>query len=364
MATVAHLVLRYDKGGLEMTALNLSRELKRRGHRSVVIALDGGGETFDLAQSEGHECIALSGRRFASLRFHRDLRRAVASVRPDVIHSHHFSALLHSGAAAGLAARRVHTEHSRRYLTDRADYRVALRMASLGVDRFVVVGQSMRDQYRDVVGIASHRLQVIVNGVDTRSFRPVSADERSVVRRELGLAGGPTIGSVGRLADVKNFAMLIRAVAAARGAAPNLELVLVGDGPERQSLESIATAVGIRDRVRFAGWQRDARPWLQALDVFALSSATEALPLALLEAMACGLPVLATTVGDVTGIVRDAECGILVPPTDEAGFTGGLGQLLQSDLGALGLAARQAAEREYSLDRMVDEYFRAYGIRP
>ncbi|MEZ4456895.1 MAG: glycosyltransferase [Gemmatimonadales bacterium] len=362
---VVHVVLKFDKGGLETTALNLSRELRRMNIRSSVLALDGGGETFELARSEGIECLPLSGRSMTSPGFHARVLGALRALRPTVVHTHHFSALLNTLPAGALAGpfRRTHTEHSRLYLADRADHRWLLRQASRRVPAFAVVGESMVDWYRNEVGISTSRLRVVVNGVDTGRFAPPSAEERAALRRQLGLPEGVLVGSVGRLASVKNYGLLIRAAAAARRVEPRVVLVLIGEGPEREALEAEARAAGLGDAVHFAGWQRDSAPWVRALDVFALSSLSEALPIALLEAMAAAVPVLGTEVGDVTGIVRASSAGLVTRPDDETGYHAALTQLVTSERRIdYGRAGRVAVERDYSIESMTRKYLDCYGI--
>ena len=362
--SVLHVVLRFDKGGLEMTALNLCRELRKRGHRSEVLALDGGGETFDLARSEGINCLDLGGRQMKSPWFHLRVLRALRSIRPDVVHTHHFSALVHT-LPAGLVAgrfRRVHTEHSRLYLEERPDYHRSLQWTSRAVDNFVVVGESMLSWYRDQIGVRPTSLQVIANGVDTARYCPAVPAERNALRQRLGLPAGVLVGSVGRLAAVKNYPMLLRALADVRKSRQDVGLVLVGDGPDRTVLETLCRELGLDGCVHFVGWQRETAPWLRALDLFALSSKSEAMPLALLEAMACGLPTLATAVGDVTAIVNDARGGVVVPSDDQGKYADALSVLAgMADRSHLGRSARAAVEGRYSIAAMTESYLKAYG---
>ncbi len=138
--------------------------------------------------------------------------------------------------------------------------------------------------------------------------------------------------------------------------------VLIGEGESRESLQQQVDQLGLRERVLFAGWRHDTGDWLRAFDLFALSSISEALPLALLEAMASGLPVLATAVGDVTDIVNQAGCGLSVPVGDDLGYARALRELLadRERRLAFGLRAREYAVAHHSIDAMVGEYLTAY----
>lgn len=365
---VAHLILKFDKGGLEMTTLNLCRGLRARGYTSAVVAMDGGGETLDLARREGFDCVALSGRRIASPRFHARVLHELRRLRPRVVHTHHFSSLLNSFPAGALSRpfHRVHTEHSCQYLTEQPRHRRTLRWASRRVDVFVSVASSMARFYADEVGVAPTRLRVIPNGIDTDRFQPVAdRTARDRLRRRLGIPEGIVVGAVGRLADVKNYELALRAIAGLRSHCPDLSLVLIGDGENRAALEQQARQLGLEGRVLFPGWRHDTDDWLRAFDIFALTSTSEALPLAVLEAMATGLPIVSTAVGDVTGLVNEAGCGSCVPVGDDPGYVAALGDLLMVPDQRLefGRKARKYVVHHHSIEAMVTNYLSAYDLR-
>ncbi len=363
---VLHVVLAFDKGGLEVVALNLVRLLSGRGYPSAVLALDGGGEIADLARSEGLDVTVLGGRHFWSLAFHQRVHSVLRKHRPRVIHTHHPSALLHALPAGKLlgGARWVHTEHSSRYFARAPRMRPLMRLASRAVDSFVTVAHSAEALYVNEIRVPPDRLRVVPNGIDTERFSPASPTQRQEVRRQLGLKGNPLVGAAGRLDKVKDLGLLIRSAAAALPSCPDLGVVLIGDGDEREALEKQAAAAGLGERVQFVGWRNDTERFFKALDVFALSSTTEALPLALLEGMASGLPVVATAVGDVTEIVAEAGCGVTVTVGDEVGFGGELARFL-ADPGLraqAGQAARSFVQAHYSIEAMVAGYLREYAL--
>lgn len=364
--SVLHVVLGFDKGGLEVVVLNLFRHLAAAGHRSAVLALDGGGEIAELARGEGCEVVTLGGRRFWSPGFHRRAYQVLSRLRPRVLHSHHPSALLHTLPASWVVGgmRRVHTEHSSRYFGREPRMKAIMRVASRTVDSFVTVAHSAERLYAEDIGVPAERLKVVPNGIDVSRFFPASPAERVALRRDLGLVGDPLIGAAGRLHRIKNLGLLLRSAAAALPANPDLGVVLIGDGEIKDQLRDEAAALGLGGRVQFVGWRNDAERYLRALDVFALSSTTEALPLALLEGMASGLAVVATAVGDVPRIVADAGCGGTVAVADEAGYQALLGQYLRDpDLRRrAGLAARTHVQTSYSIEAMVASYLREYGL--
>lgn len=192
----------------------------------------------------------------------------------------------------------------------------------------------------------ARQVSVIPNGVDLDLFRP----------RLDGLAPNPvTILSVGRFAPQKNNAGLLRAAAeAARKVSQPLRLELVGDGPEREALALLATALGLADRIAFLPWQpREALvARYQGAHIFALASFEEGMPNVVLEAMACGLPILGTRIGGTEELVTDGDNGLLVPPGDESALAGALAALVEDG----GLRARMGAR---SLQRAT-----AYGWAP
>jgi glycosyltransferase involved in cell wall biosynthesis len=179
----------------------------------------------------------------------------------------------------------------------------------------------------------------------------------------LGIADkARVVGTVGRLNEVKNQSLLLKAVATPGPDFKDVEILLVGDGPERASLERLASELGLASRTHFAGYQQNPEHFLPAMDVFALTSRIEGLPLALLEAWAAGVPVVSSAVGGVPKVVVDGENGLLFPNGDVHALASALRQLLADD-GAMSrfAAAGQAIVQErYSLERMATDYEKRY----
>ncbi len=356
------VLLNLGRGGMEAMAVGLAVALRRRGRRPVVIALDAGGEHEAVLREAAVEYHVMGGRRLADPRRHWRLARLLRRVRPRVVHTHHFATLLHSLAASRLAGvpRLVHTEHSFEYLKDRPDFRLVLRGMSRATTAFVTVGATMRPFYADRVRIAARRLKVITNGVHLERYR-VAAD-RAAGRAASGLPSGFLVGTAGRLFPEKDYGVLLRAVQAAAGLVPSLALALIGDGPERGPLEVSARQLGIADRVRFLGWRHDVADLLPLLDVFVMTSRHEGLPLVVLEAMASGVPVLTTPVGDLREVVVEGATGGFFHIGDPAA----LGQALVALAGdeprrrALGAAGRDRVAGHYSHARMVERYLELY----
>jgi glycosyltransferase involved in cell wall biosynthesis len=166
------------------------------------------------------------------------------------------------------------------------------------------------------------------------------------------------VGTVGRLNEVKRQDHLIRAAAGLGVGYKDVHLLLVGDGPERAALERLAESLGLSARVHFAGYQSAPERFLPAMDIFALTSRLEGLPLALLEAWAASLPVVSSAVGGVPKVVREGETGLLFPNGNEPALTAALRDLLSDPAKAARMAATGLAvvRKEYSLERMASEY--------
>jgi glycosyltransferase involved in cell wall biosynthesis len=367
MKTVVQVILNLGHGGMESMAVGLAGGLDRARFRSVVVALDAGGEHEAVLRESGVESYVLSGRRLWRPGFHWELAALLRRLKADVVHTHHFSPLLHTLPAMRLAgvARRVHTEHSYQYLEPRRDYRRVLRVIGAMTHTFALVARSMRSYYTDAVRIGEHRLRIIPNGVDTTLFKP-SSNGVEEMRQAMGVpAEAFLVGTAGRFFPEKDYGTLLRGFAGFAGMHPDAHLAMIGDGPERPSLEALAASFGedIAPRIHFLGWRTDLPAVLPLLDTFALSSRSEGLPLVALEALACGVPLVATPVGDLPEVIADgaAQTGLLYPIGDHAELAYALAALADDNArAAFARAGRTRVLQRYSQAAMVDSYTRAY----
>jgi glycosyltransferase involved in cell wall biosynthesis len=213
----------------------------------------------------------------------------------------------------------------------------------------VTTGEAIKRQLVERNGFRANRIESVPTGQDAGRYRP---GDKQAARGTLGLPAQATlIGIVATLRSWKGHRYLLEALP--QGAT----LVVVGDGPQREALTAQAASLGIADRVRFAGNQRDVVPWLQSLDVFALPSyANEGVPQALVQAMLAGLPCVTTHVGSIDELAIDGETALVVPPQDVRALRQALERLL-ADAGLrakLGEAARRHCEERMSYERMLD----------
>jgi len=218
-------------------------------------------------------------------------------------------------------------------------------------------------------GLAQHerldplRMTWIPNGVDTRHYAPATLQRRLDARSVLGLdADAIVFGCVARITPVKRHVDLLDAFAEVRRNVPQARLLLVGDGPGLPEIQAKIAELGLGEDVHLLSFRDDVADLLPAMDALVLCSSSEGMSNAILEAMACGLPVVATAVGGNLHLVQHEQTGLLVPPLDPISLAASLQWLAQSPLARkrMGLAARTRIEREFSLDAMVLAFDRLY----
>jgi len=228
-------------------------------------------------------------------------------------------------------------------------------------DAFVAVSRAIRDE---LVGAGAPPAKVwsIGNGVDTDRFAPAAGGERAVIRRALGLPGGPLAVYAGRIAPEKGVDVLVEAWPEVVARAPAARLAVIGGGPEQARVHELARALGVAGSIAFVGGVPDVAPYLRAADAAVLPSRSEGMPVALLEAMSCGLPVVATRVGGSAEVLADAPAGWLVPAEDPRALSDALAEaFLDGDAaGRRGAAARDLVLARYGMDLVVDLTLRLY----
>jgi glycosyltransferase involved in cell wall biosynthesis len=268
--------------------------------------------------------------------------RAVRSLRPDIFHANLWTTVRGQyGVIAALLARGVRTVvvEQAPLPTNSALQRLFKRLASRRLSAHVAVGERSARAVEEAVGLPPGSIRTIYNGVPDLVVDPLP-------RR----ANGPVIGAVGRLSPEKGFDLVIRALCDM----PDATLVVVGDGSERSRLQALARELGLSDRVELVGWSDEPRRYLPGFDAFVLPSRQEGFPLAVVEAMLAGLPVVAADVGSVGEAVLDGETGFLVPPDDADALAAGLRQVLDHpELGRrLGSAGRARAVERFTAEAM------------
>lgn len=350
--TVLHLVGSLRVGGAEQQVVSLAPLFDRKQFRIIVCAMQpGGGLRGRLDQSDiQYVCLHYRVRShiLAMLRFISLLKREKVSV----LHTHMYSAS-RFGRIAGVLARvpvMIATDHGHdpwKTWRHTAFDRVLLRYTALRIG----VSQDVVDLIKARENPPPEKLAMIPNGVDPERFK-AGEIERNAVRAELGISDDAVlVGAVGRLAEPKALHVLIEAVSHLVKRVPQARLVLVGDGPLKPELEKQAAGLGVSDRVLFAGTRMDIPAVLAAIDVFAISSKREGLPVVLLEAMAGGRPIVTTKVGGIPEVVRDHQEALLVPPDAPAALADAMSEIISDpELAAeLGRRARERVSSEFSI---------------
>lgn len=363
---VTHVVENLNRGGLERMVLDLVALQRQQGLRPQVVCVFEPGALAGELGSLGVPLVACGKRPGLDLRALHRLRRAVRDHRTEVLHTHnaaaHYQAVL---ATLGLPGRRhvVNTRHGMG-AGQRASRRDAFYRAAMGrTDAVVTVCDAAR---RDAVArglVPGSRTVVIPNGIRVERFAASGEPARRQLRQSLGVAPDTRlIGTVGRLNWAKDQDSLIRAFARVHATRPDTALVLVGSGELRGDLEDRARLEDVASAVHFLGDRSDVAQLLQGLDLFALSSVSEGYSMALLEAAASALPIVATDVGGNAEIVRHGETGMLAPSGDPLALAATLGALLDAPALALelGAAARAWLLEHGSLEAMAASYARLY----
>jgi sugar transferase (PEP-CTERM/EpsH1 system associated) len=361
---VVHLVYSLGVGGLETLLVDCINRMPAWRH--AVVCLTGYTSFADRIARDDVELHALGKPPGLGLGTHLTFWRLMRRLRPAVLHTYNLAALEYAFTAtlAGVPVR-IHAEHGR----DARDphglnpkHNFLRRRLVPFVDRFIPVSEDLNRWLGDVVRIPAAKTLFIKNGVDTEKYAPGAAPAADAPFQ----AGDIVIGTVARVQDVKNHRALVDAFAQLRARlpelAPRLKLAIVGDGPLLPAVRAQVLELGLADSVWLPGARADIAAILRTFSVFALPSLAEGTPVSMLEAMACGLPVVASRVGGIPEVVDEGVQGLLVPVGDVGALTNALARYAQdTNLRAShGRAGRARVEDRFSLRAMVAAYGALY----
>lgn len=363
---ITHVVENLNRGGLERMVLELVKQQHRQGHQCQVVCVFEAGSLAGELEGLGVPVIACRKRAGLDLPALARIRRSVRAHGSDVMHTHnavaHYQAVL---ATAGLKfGRLINTRHGMGENQRSRRREWLYRRALVRTDSVVLVCEAARRAaiLRGIVPEAKAR--VVPNGIALDRTGQADEHARKLLRSRLGLAASTrVIGTVGRLNWAKDQASLIRAFREVHDRYPDTALVLIGGGELRDELQQCADRLAIAGSVHFLGDRDDVPALLQGMDLFALSSVSEGYSMALLEACAAALPIVATDVGGNREIVQNGLTGSLVSARDSAALAEALAALLRepAQAQALGRAARAWVESHGSLESMTASYAEIYG---
>ena len=367
---IAHVIYNMRLGGLENGLVNLLDNLPRDRYRHVVICIKDYSDFRFRVQRDDVEFIALHKKEGKALGIYKKLYEVFRKLQPSIVHSRNLAGLDAQLPAflAGVPCR-IHAEHGR----DMRDldggnpkYRFLLRVHSVLINEFVSVSQDLARHLVDKVGISARKVRHIYNGVDTRRFTQTAERGADPPGLDFAAEDSIVVGTVSRLQQVKNPANLANAFVVLLGKAPDLRarlrLVIAGDGPLKDEVTSILADANVLDQVWLPGFSDDIPAILGGLDIFVLSSLAEGISNTILEAMASGLPVVATDVGGNREVVTPGQTGTLVPSDDPDALADAILSYARDPAMARqhGLAGRHKVDAQFSLRAMVDGYDALY----
>lgn len=362
---VAHVMHRFDTGGLENGVVNLINHMPEGAYRHAVIALTEITDFKNRIRRSDVQFVALNKQPGHVLWLYPQLYRIFRQLLPAIVHTRNLAALEATVPAwAAQVPVRIHGEHGR----DVGDFdgknkkhQWIRRVYSPFVKHYIALSQDLEHYLTQPVGIEAKRVTQIYNGVDSTCFHPA-------IQRQ-GISGSPfndgalwLVGTVGRMQTVKDQTNLAQAFVHALQIAPELShrlrLVMVGDGPLRQESLAILRAAGLDNLAWLPGERNDIPEIMCGLDCFVLPSLGEGISNTILEAMASGLPIIATAVGGNIELVQEGLNGSLVPAADSVALAQAIIYMMRQPESAktMGRQSRRWVEERYSMSAMVANY--------
>lgn len=366
---IAHIVHHFRVGGMENGMINLINHMPEERFRHVVICLDDYTDFRARIRRSDVDFYALAKPAGRDVSWYFRLWRLLRTLSPDIVHTRNLSAIEGQfvAAAAGIRAR-IHGEHGRDVFDlhgKNRKYNLLRKLARPLVRRYIAVSRDLAQWLIHTVGVSPQRVSQIYNGVDSALFHPREGT------RQIGPAGFATetcfvIGSVGRMAEVKDYPNLVRAfirlLEIEPAARQRARLVIIGEGVAREACLNLLREAGAEDLAWLPGERADVAALMRNMDLFVQPSLGEGISNTILEAMACGLPIVATRVGGNPELVEDAHNGTLVPVSDPETLAQTLlnyfhsGRMVETQ----GRASRTRIESHFSLQAMAQGYLSVY----
>lgn len=370
---VAHVMHRFDTGGLENGVVNLINHMPAEAYRHAVVALTEVTDFRHRIVRDDVEFVSLHKPPGQGLwqfpKWHRQFRR----LRPAIVHTRNLAALeCQIPAWAARVPVRIHGEHGRDVGDLDGSNRIYQRVRRLYrpfVHHYLALSRDLADYLENKVGVGRDRITQVYNGVDTTRFAPAEHRAASIDGCPFDPSRHWLVGTVGRMQQVKDQVMLARAFVHALELAPalrpRLRLVMVGDGPLRAQVQAVLDGARVADLAWLPGARDDVAEVLRGLHLFALPSLAEGISNTILEAMASGLPVVATDVGGNADLVVSGQTGDIIAAADPLAMARRIVHMAShpEHAHAMGLAGRQRVESAFSLRAMVTNYRYVYDMQ-
>lgn len=357
-------------GGMENGLVNLINHTLPDRYQHAIVSLTDSTNFRERIQCRDVPIISLHKRDGQDSSLYGRLRQVLRGLRPDIVHTRNLATMEYLVLAAFSGIRcRIHGEHGRdMYDPDGTNlkYNLFRRAIRPFVHRYIAVSADLASWLVHTVGVRHDRVRRICNGVDVGRFRPRREPRQVVGPQGFATCGSIVVGTVGRLEAIKDQLTLVRAFlhlisndSDLRGL---LRLAVIGDGSLREEAQALASTAGAESVVWFSGERDDIPELMRGLDLFVLPSLREGISNTILEAMASGLPVIATSVGGNPELMVGGETGMLVPPSDSIAIADAIYSYVK-DPGKLerhGQAGRKRVEENFSIEKMVEGYLRVY----
>jgi L-malate glycosyltransferase len=349
--------------GAEVQAFNLIKGISKLGSVNQHVLTFNDGVLSDRIQKEGIPLTILDETNRSLMSLFKSILATIRHIRPDVIHTHGFKENLIGGVAARLSRVQciVRTYHGKGLIGNIVRYNIIeLINARFLTDASIAVSHDL-ERFLVESGVPLKKITVIHNGIEPCSH--LTTDKVKILRTELGVAvDEKVIGTIGRMVTVKDHKTLINGAKLILERYPKVKFLIVGDGPLKEELDQYAHDLGISPSVCFTGFREDAPDLLDLFDIFTLTSLHEGIPMALLEAMSLGKPVVVTRVGGMPEIIKDCVDGILIPSGGTSNFAEACISILQNDTlrASLSEGAQRKVQERFMLEAMVNKTHEIY----
>ncbi len=361
---ILHIVHSLNIGGLEHVVIDLAESFHAKGHLVTICCLSEKGPLSVRAEGTGIRVLTTKKRNGIDPRIPFNLRTLIKKDRFDIIHTHNEAGLVYGTPGALMAGCRniVHTEHGKEPGYERDGMLQKVEGILLKrVRQVVLVSDRLKETMPSLRKVKEDRIRTVINGIDAERYSVL----RHKTKMKIGLLLEPdcfVIGHVARMVPLKNQLFLLSVFEELRKEFSHIKLVIAGDGPSRKDLEAYCIQAGMVRDVHFLGARSDIPEVLSMMDLFMLTSKTEGISITLLEAMAAGIPVMASNVGGTPEIIEHGRNGILLGLGDPRKWVERARELIRSpeERARLSFNGRTSVKRDFSLTAMTDSYEKIY----